>query len=638
MQPNPKRKLLLVLVLSLLAIVCLADVSQAKHHKHQRHHHSKEHEDEDEESHYLPPQEEKDKDQPYYKKEKHTSERVVYHKEDEHEEPQHHKEYHHEEPKKQRVDHYHHYDKKPEVKTQHIHYKHSTPHARTDYNRDLFTPAATQVVYRRRRPSRILYASAPNSVFHHHTQINVQSQDSELNSLTRPDFGPGAQDPAGAQANTGAQAPGFRPNCQFIGPGNVNPGCGPSVPVGAQLPAGALAPTEANLPASQPAPVPGGQLAVLGNGQRPPLGPDFGGYGGGKRLNFFVDPSLGAQLGAIGNAAAGGQQAAGGAQLGGAQLAGGAQLGAGQGFDPSFGAQAAAGAPFDPSFGGQAPVAQRPVAQAPVQVQYNPNVQLGGGYNPSLGGAQLGTGQGVANQRPSGQAPFDPSFGAQLGTGQGIPSQRPIAQAPFDPALGAQLGTGQAVPNQRPNPVNPPQGAQLAAGQGAFDPNQGIFDPSVGAQLAAGQVPRLNNRRPPNRSNYQGLNVLNGNVFGQPHLQGPTNALGNQQDTNIIDGNFYSDPHHGHQRALVSVNPNQRSILLPADDDDDADGDSQSGFLGFAASNRRSTYVVAPKKHRSHRSSSKRKNLDQGTSASEYDTDYREDGYHYQKPKHTFEF
>jgi len=181
-------------------------------------------------------------------------------------------------------------------------------------------------------------------------------------------------------------------------------------------------------------------------------------------------------------------------------------------------------------------------------------------------------------------------------------------------------------------------GAQLAAGQGASDPNQGQFDPSIGAQLAAGQVPRLNNRRPPNRSNYQGLNVLNGNVFGQPHLQGPTNALGNQQDTNIIDGNFYSDPHHGHQRTLVSVNPNQRSVLIP-DDDDDVDDDGQAGgFLGFAASNRQSSYVVAPKKHRSHRSSSKRKDVDLGTSASQYDTDYREDGYHYQKPKHTFEF
>ncbi|XP_017070544.1 uncharacterized protein LOC108107513 [Drosophila eugracilis] len=615
-------KLFLVLVLSLLAIVCLADVSHVKHHKHQRHHHSREHEDEDEESHYLPPKEEKDAEQPYYKKEKHTSE-VVYHKEEDHEEPKHYKEYtehHHEEPKKQRVDHYHHYDKKPEVKTQHIHYKHSKPHVRTDYNQDLFTPAATQVVYRRRRPSRILYASAPNSVFHTHTQINVQSQDSELNSLTRPDPAAGAQDPA-AQAPTGAQAPGFRPNCQFIGPGNVSPGCGPSDPVGAQLPASALAPTGANLPASQP--IPGGQLAVLGNGQRPPSRPGgYGGYGGGNRLNFFVDPSLGAQLGAIGNAA-GNQQAAGGGQLG-----AGAQLGAGQGFDPSFGGQAAAGAPFNPSFGaGQ--------AQRPVQGQYDPNLQLGGPFDPS-GSAQLGAGQGVSNQRPNAQAPFDPSSGAQLGAGQGVQNQRPNGQASFDPALGAQLGTGQGFSNQRPNPVNAPQGAQLAAGQGAFDPNQGQFDPSIGAQLAAGQVPRLNNRRPPNRSNYQGLNVLNGNVFGQPHLQGPTSALGNQQDTNIIDGNFYSDPHHGHHRALVSVNPNQRSVLLA--DEDDADDDAQSGFLGFAASNRQSSYVVAPKKHRSHRSSSKRNHADQGTSASQYDTDYREDGYHYQKPKHSFEF
>ncbi|EDX09229.1 GD13849 [Drosophila simulans] len=616
-----------------MAIACLADVSHVKHHKHQRHHHTRDHEDDDEESHYLPPHEEKEVEQPYYKKEKHTSEKVVYHKEEEHEEPkyyQEHKEHHHEEPKKQRVDHYHHYDKKPEVKTQHIHYKPSKPHVRTDYNQDLFTPAATQVVYRRRRPSRILYASAPNSVFHTHTQINVQSQDSELNSLTRPDLAQGAQDPAGAQAPTGAQAPGFRPNCQFVGPGNVPPGCGPSDPIGAQLPASALAPTGANLPANQP--VAGGQLAVLGNGQRPrPVG-----YGGGygNRLNFFVDPSLGAQLGAIGNAAAGNQQAAAGGQL-----AGGAQLGGSQGFDPSFGAQAAAGGPFNTGFGaGQ--------AQRPVQNQYDPNLQLGGPFDPSLG-AQLGAGQGVSNQRPSGQGAFDPSAGAQLGAGQGI-NQRPSAQGAFDPSTGAQLGAGQGISNQRPNaqaPFDPALGAQLgagqgvpnqrpnAAGQGAFDPNQGQSDPSIGAQLAAGQVPRLNNRRQRNRSNYQGLNVLNGNVFGQPHLQGPTNALGNQQDTNIIDGNFYSDPHHGHQRALVSVNPNQRSVLIP--DDDYADDDGQLGFLGFAASNRQSSYVVAPKKLRSHR---KRNNVDLKTSASEYDTDYREDGYHYQKPKQSFEF
>ncbi|KAH8257495.1 hypothetical protein KR038_010613, partial [Drosophila bunnanda] len=572
-------KLFLILLLSLWAVNCLADVSHVKHHKHHDHHRSKEHEDE--ESHYLPPEEEHE---PFYKKEKHTSERVVYHKEEEHEEP-HHKEHHyvehhHEEPKKQRVDHYHHYDKKPEVKTQHIHYKHSQPQVRTDYNRDLFTPAATQVVYRRRRPSRILYASAPNSVFHTHTQINVQSQDSELNSLSRPDLPAGAQAPSGAQAPTGAQLPtgvGFPPNCQALA-GNVPPGCRPSDPLGAQLPASALAPGAGNFPANQPAPIPAGQLAVQGNGQRPPFRPGgYGGYGG-KRNNFFFDPSLGAQLGAVGN------------------VAGGAQLGAGQGFDPSFGAQlpAAAGAPINNNFGaGQAPVAQRPVAPvqgpapapvAPLQNQFDPNSQFG---------------------------------------------------APFDPALGAQLGAAQGVPNQRPNPVNPPLGAQLGA-QANVDPNQGLFDPSVGAQLAAGQVPRLNNRRPPSRSNYQGLNVLNGNVFGQPHLQGPTNALGNQQDTNIIDGNFYSHPHHGHHGALVSVNPNQRSVLVPVDDD--ADDEVEPGFLGFAATNQRSTYVVAPKKHRSHRRSSKRSNLDQGTSASEHDTDYREDGYHYQKPKHSFDF
>ncbi|XP_044570297.1 transcriptional regulator ovo [Drosophila ananassae] len=624
-------KLFIVLLLSLLAVACWADVSHVKHHKHQRHHHhsSKEYDNEDEESHYLPPHEEKEAE-PFYKKEKHTSERVVYHKEEEHEEPKEH--HHHEEPKKQRVDHYHHYDKKPEVKTQHIHYKHSKPHVRTDYSRrDLFTPAASEVVYRRRRPSRILYASAPNSVFHTHTQINVQSQDSELNSLTPP----GAQDPAGAQAPTGAQAPigaqaptGAAPNCQFIVAGNAPPGCGPSDPIGAQLPASALAPTGGNNPANRPV-APTGQLAILGNGQRPSR-PGYGGYGGGNRLNLFVDPSFGAQLS---NAAgAGGQQPVGAGQLAAGQgfnnqNFGGAQLGAGQGvpnqnqFDPSFGAQlpaagqapVAAGAPFDPSFGGQLPAA---------------------------GQAQLGAG-----------APYDPSFGAQRPA-----AQRPLQNqfnnngqfgAPFDPALGAQLGAAQPAPNRRPNPA----GGQLAAGQqapfnqGAADPNQGLFDPSIGAQLAAGQAPRLNNRRPSNRPNYQGLNVLNGNVFGQPQLQGPTNAVGNQQDTNIIDGNFYSDPsvlHHGHHhgRALVRINGNQRSVLVP--DDDDADDDVDPGFLAqFASSNRQSQYVAAPKKHGSHSRSSKngsRDSLDQGTSASEYDTGFREDGYHYRKPKHTFEF
>ncbi|XP_017107464.2 collagen alpha-2(I) chain [Drosophila bipectinata] len=650
---SPKRKLFIVLLLSLLAVACWADVSHVKHHKHHRHHHHTSKEYEDEEPHYLPPHEEKEEEQPFYKKEKHTSERVVYHKEEEHEEPKEH--HHHEEPKKQRVDHYHHYDKKPEVKTQHIHYKHSKPHVRTDYSRrDLFTPAASEVVYRRRRPSRILYASAPNSVFHTHTQINVQSQDSELNSLTPP----GAQDPAGAQAPTGAQAPigaqapaAARPNCQFIVAGNAPPGCGPSDPIGAQLPSSALSPTGANDPANRPV-APTGQLATLGNGQRPSRPGYAGGYGGGNRLNFFVDPSLGAQLS---NAAgAGGQQQAGAGQLAGGQgfnnqNFGGAQLGAGQGFnnqnqvDPSFGAQlpaagqapVSAGAPFDPSFGAQLPAA----GQAPVSAgaPFDPSF---GAQRPAAGQAQLAAG-----------GPFDPSFGAQRPV-----AQRPLQNqfnnngqfgAPFDPALGAQLGAAQPAPNRRPNPV----GGQLAAGQqgpfqGAADPSQGLFDPSVGAQLAAGQVPRLNNRRPSNRPNYQGLNVLNGNVFGQPQLQGPTNAVGNQQDTNIIDGNFYSDPsvllHHGHHhgRALVRLTGNQRSVLVP--DDDDADDDVDPGFLAqFAASNRQSQYVAAPKKPGSHRSSSKRGNLeslDQGTSASEYDTDYREDGYHYQKPKHTFEF
>ncbi|XP_022223386.2 uncharacterized protein LOC111074761 [Drosophila obscura] len=595
-------KLVCVLLLCVLAIACLPDVSPAKHHKHQRHH-------DDDEHHYLPPSEEKEElEQPFYKKEKHTSERVVYHKEEEHDE----------EPKKERVDHYHHYDKKPQVKTEHIHYKHDKPHVRTDHSGDLFTPAATQVVYRRRRPHRVTYASAPNSVFHTHTQINVQSQDSELNSLIRPDPPGGQQLPAGAQASTGAQAPtgaGFLPNCQFTGiPGNNPPGCGPSDPLGAQLPASALAPG-AGLPANPGAlPIPaGGQLAVQGNGQRPqkPSRPG-GGYG---RNNFFFDPSLAAQLGAAGFPAVGG-----------------AQLAAGQGapnqnqFDPSFGAQlgasgqaaGAAGGPFDPSFGAaaQRPAgAQAPIAAyAPFQNQFDPNAQLGGQLNAAQQPNQFG----------------NPALGAQLGAGQA-----PL-QNQFDPTLGAQLGTG-----QRPNA---PLGAQLGAAQA---PLQNQFDPALGAQLAAGQVvPRLRSGRPRNRSNYQGLNVLNGNVFGQPHLQGPTNALGNQQDTNIIDGNFYSDPSvhhgHGHHRALVSVNGNQRSVLV-ADDDDYVDDDTDPTFpLGFAASNPQASYVVAPKKGSkssfNRRSSTKDNDFDLGAAASEYDTDYREDGYHYKKPKHSFEF
>ncbi|KRF97784.1 uncharacterized protein Dwil_GK16587 [Drosophila willistoni] len=601
-----------ILLLSLLIGTCLAE----KHHKHQR----KQHNDDDEEHHYLPPEQtESEEDQPYYKKEKHTSERVVYHKEEEHEEPKH---YYHEEPKKQRVDHYHHYDKKPEVKTEHIHYKESKPHIRTDYNNanaDLFTPAATQVVYRRRRPSRILYASAPNSVFHTHTQINVQSQDSELNSLTRPD------PPIGQQLPTGA-APSF-PNCQVAG--NPPPGCGPNDPAGAQLPASALAPTAGNFPNQGAGTPAGGQLAVLGNGQRPQRPSRPGGYGG--RNNFLIDPFLGGQN----------------------QAAGGAQLAAGQGipnqnqFAPSLSAQLSAAGQaagnngyqnqISPSNGvqspfqnlnqyapspGQAPVAQRPAtAQAPIAV----SAPLQNQFDPSLGGQLPGSAQvPLQNQ-------FDPSFGGQS---PGI--QRPI-QNQIDPALGAQLSTAQR-PNQ--NQFDPSlSGANQAAAAAPFDP-------ALSAQLALGQVPRLANGRQRNRSNYQGLNVLGGNVFGQPHLQGPTNALGNQQDTNIIDGSFYSDPsallhNHGYYRTPVSGN--RRTVVVDEDDDLDNDG------FGLAGTSPQAFYVKPKrgqpksKSHRRHHgiqaaASSLTYSFEPAVASSQHNIDFRADGYHYKKPKQAFEF
>ncbi|XP_068149043.1 uncharacterized protein [Drosophila tropicalis] len=585
-----------ILLLSLLIGACLAE----KHHKHQR----KQHNDDDEEHHYLPPEQtDSEEDQPYYKKEKHTSERVVYHKEEEHEEPKH---YYHEEPKKQRVDHYHHYDKKPEVKTEHIHYKESKPHIRTDYNNanaDLFTPAATQVVYRRRRPSRILYASAPNSVFHTHTQINVQSQDSELNSLTRPD------PPIGQQLATGAAAP--FPNCQVAG--NPPPGCGPNDPAGAQLPASALAPTAGNFP-NQGAPTPaGGQLAVLGNGQRPQRPSRPGGYGG--RNNFLVDPFLGGKIKQLVVLSL--------PQVKRFPIKINSILLWVRNYPPLVKQPSPIQNlnQYAPS-PGQAPIAQRPAtAQAPVAVSAPVQNQ----FDPSLAGQLPGSAQvPLQNQ-------FDPSFGGQT---PGI--QRPI-QNQIDPALGAQLSTGQR-PNQNqfdPSLVGANQAAAAAP-----------FDPALSAQLALGQVPRLTNGRQRNRSNYQGLNVLGGNVFGQPHLQGPTNSLGNQQDTNIIDGSFYSDPsallhNHGYYRSPGSAI--RRTVVVDEDDDLDNDG------FGLAGTSPQAAYVKPkkghqkPKSHRRHHgiqaaASSLTYSFEPAVASSQHNTDYRADGYHYKKPKQAFEF
>ncbi|XP_034481276.1 uncharacterized protein LOC117786955 [Drosophila innubila] len=639
------------LLICLLAIGCLAEVSLAKHHKHKRHY-----EDSEEDPHYLPPAERES--EPYYHKEKHTRERVTYHKDEEHE------------PK--RVDHYHHYDKKPEVQTKHIHYQEVNPQVRTT----AILPAASGIVTRRVRPNRVTYASAPNSVFH--TQINVQSQDSELNSQIRPDPVI-AVAPAGGQlavntpAPAGAQLPANAlPNCQFPVAGNPPIGCRLLDPAGGQLPAGAF-PPGGQLPANGlplggqlPADAfpPGGQLPA--GGQLPTNAQPNGGQlpanafpaGGQLPANGFP---VGGQLPA--NVfPAGGQLLTNGFPAAG-QLGNGAQLGVGLGngngnfnglpqgfsnqnlFIPAGNTQLQVG-PI-----GQVPVAQRPSS---VLIQFDPAIgaqlpasaQANVGVNPNqlvpAFGAQLGNGQTPIGQQPAAPVSnqFGPIFGAQLGVGQVPNGQQPVAgnPNPFNPVLGGQLPTGAQAPTA--GNQNPVLGGQLPTAAQA--PNNGNQNPVFGGQLpTSAQVPnngnlnlvtngqrlisRRRNGRQRNRSNYQGLNVVNGNVFGQPNVQGPTNAVGNQQDTNIIDGNFYSYPGH-QQHRLYRVNGNRRLVLTDGDYVDDYD---TTADVGFAASSPELSYAV-PEGRGSRRKS------DHEAAASEQHTEYRkDDGYHYKNPRRT---
>ncbi|EDW58233.2 ubiquitin-binding protein Rv1468c [Drosophila virilis] len=599
------------LLLCLLAIGWLSEVAPSTHHRH----HHRDYED-DEDQHYLPPEEHALK--PFFRKDKHTSEHVVYHKGDEHHEPK-------------RIDHYHHYDKQPALKTKHIHYQQVAPQLRTA---QLLTAAPSQIVTRRRRPNRVLYASAPNSVFH--TQINVQSQDSELSSQIRTDpLVPGAQLPA----NAGAQLPVTAlPNCQSPVAGNPPIGCRVVDPAGAQLgadalpvgggqlPANAGPPAGGQLPANAgpqaggqlPAnagPPAGGQLAAnaglpAAGGQLPALG--LAGVGNGAN-NLFIDPSQGAQL-AAGNQNGGALQGFGNQNL----FTPAAQLAVG-GQDPLVSGQAGGvirrpGSvliQIDPAFGGQLPAA--------AQAAGNGNTNQ---FGPFLG-AQLGAGQAPAGQQgvaPNG-ALLNPMLGGQLAAG---------GQAP---ALGGQLPAGGQAPAV--GNANPVLGAQLAAGAQPLDPALGGQLPASAQAVgngnpnqAAAVAARFNGRRRTgrqrSRSNYQGLNVVRGHVFGQPALQGPTNAVGNQQDTNIIDGNFYSYP--AYQSRLVRVNGNQRSVFL-ADGGDYYD-DDEATDIGIAASSPELSYA-APEHRGSRRKGSK--SFDHETAASEY----REDGYHYRNPRHT---
>ncbi|XP_030385912.1 uncharacterized protein LOC115632801 [Scaptodrosophila lebanonensis] len=548
----------LVVLLCLLGVACLPHAIHSKHHRQQKR------EEHEEDRHYLPPDPKEEKEElekPFYKQEKHTSERIVYHKHDYEPRVYHSGEHH--EPKKQRVDHYHHYDKKPEVKTtKHVHYTSSTPKIRTDYNRDLFTPAVTQTIYRRGRPHRVTIASAPHSVFH--TQINVQSQDSELNAQFRPDppiIGAPNNNPAGAQlpANAfppgGGQLPsGASPGCQFPLAGNAAAGCAfpGQNPTGAQHPASALAPSN-NFPTNTGF-LPG-QLAVQGNGQPP-------------RKLFRHHKSHNDNV-------------------------------------------------YGPALGAQFPIAQAPISHQPIS-----------------------------------QVPAD---------------QAPLAQFPNRRALDAQLPLAQQA-IQAPVPGTQHPAAQFPTSQPPTDQLRYKFDPKVGAQQptevfptyqAPGtQLPQPSsgrrNRPNRNRSNYQGLNVLGGNVLGQPHLQGPANVFGNRQDTNIIGGNFYSDAdHYGKQRQLVAFNGNQRSVFLTDDVDDESVGDIEDTEFGGAASTPEVVYTTVQgkkvNKNGSKPRSQHRSDLNTAASSldytynllgasSEHDTDYREDGYHYEKPKRAFEF
>ncbi|XP_064539306.1 uncharacterized protein LOC135429060 [Drosophila montana] len=595
------------LLLCLLAIGWLSEVAPSTHHRHHR-----EYED-DEDQHYLPPEEHALK--PFFRKDKHTSEHVVYHKGDEHHEPK-------------RIDHYHHYDKQPALKTKHIHYQQVAPQLRTA---EILTSAPSQIVTRRRRPNRVLYASAPNSVFH--TQINVQSQDSELSSQIRTDpVVPGAQLPA----NAGAQLPVTAlPNCQSPVAGNPPIGCrvvdpagaqlgADALPIGGQLPANGGLPIGGQLPANGGLPA-GGQLPAnaglpaggqfpanaglpAGGGQLPALGLAAGGNGPnnlGNGNNLFIDPSQGAQL-AAGNQNGGALQGFGNQNL----------------FIPAVGGQLAVG--------GQAPLVRGQVGGV-VQRPGSVLIQIDPAFGGQLPAAAQPAGNGNANQ-------FGPFLGEQLGAGQAPagPNGAPAGgQAPAGPNGAPAGGQAPAVGN-----ANPVLGGQLAAGAQPFDPALGGQLPAS-AQAAgngnpnqAAAVARFNGRRRSgrqrSRSNYQGLNVVRGNVFGQPALQGPTNAVGNQQDTNIIDGNFYSS-YPAYQSRLIRVNGNQRSVFLA---DGDYYDDDEATDIGIAASSPELSYA-APEHRRSRQKGSQGSqssaSLDHETAASEY----REDGYHYRNPRHT---
>ncbi|EDV95614.1 GH15684 [Drosophila grimshawi] len=500
-----------ILLVFLAAFALLAEATPSKHQRQHR-----EYDDEDEDSHYLAL--ERHELKPFFRKDKHKSEHVVYHHREQQE---------HHEPK--RVDHYHHYDKKPDMKTEHIHYQQHNPQLPNAGIRTRSSPTRNIVGrrLRRRRPNRLVYATAPNSVFH--TQINVQSQDSELNSRYRADpVRPVGQLAASAQASGG---PRF---FNLLGDQLVESRL---APVGGQIPGNGLASGN-------------GFRAVGGQRNRLALG------GGQLSVNRLV--LGGGQLTGNRVAAVGGQLSGNGLALSGGQL-------------PANGL-AATGGPLPAlelttgggqlSANGLAPVGR----QLAVNLDNGQGAGNGNGENlftPANGAqllvgaqpAQLNGGQAV-NQRPSSVLiQTDPDFGRQLpAPTAGNPNQ-------FRSMLGAQLGRSQTLDAQQTLAGNQNMllGRQLATGAQALgnaSPNQ-----VVAFERANG---RRRNGRQRNRSNYQGLNVVRGNIFGQPNVQGPANEVGNQQDTNIIDGNFYS-----------MQNGNQRSVLATDGDyydDDDTDG------------------------------------------------------------------
>ncbi|KAH8408707.1 hypothetical protein KR215_011323, partial [Drosophila sulfurigaster] len=570
------------LLVCLLAIGCLADVSLAKHHKHKRHYDASE-----EDHHYLPPVERDP--EPHYHRHKHTRERVVDH-----------------EPK--RVDHYHHYDKKPEVQNRHIHYQDVNSQLRTS----TILPAASGIITRRTRPNRVTYASAPNSVFH--TQINVQSQDSELNSQIRPDPVVGIA-PAGVQVPVGTLLPGTNtlPNCQNPVAGNPPTGCRVVDPPGGQLPTGAL-PPGGQLPTG--ADPPGGQLptSVIPTGGQLPANGSPPGFPPGGQLPANGLPN-GGQVPA--NALPNGQPN--GGQLPTNAFPPGGQLPTNA--FPAGGQLPANAQPSGFPAGGQLPTNVFPAGgQLPTNAQTNGGNGNGfpaGGQLPTNafpGGRPLGNGNQLGVGFTVGNGNGNLNAGAQLGLPQGFSNQNL-----FIPAVNTQLQLGQVPLIAAPQPAVAPRPSSVLI----------QFDPAVGGNtnllVANGQ--RLTRRRRVGRqrvrSNYQGLNVVNGNVFGQPDIQGPTNAVGNQQDTNIIDGNYYSYP-IAYQRRL-RLNGNSRVLLTDGDYVDDYD---TTPDVGLAASTPELSYA-APESKPAHSKS------DHETAASNHATEYRDDGYHYKNPRRT---